>query len=233
MKKLVIIPTYNEVENIGKILPEVLKHTDADVLVVDDNSPDGTGKIVEEMAKTEKRVRILKREKKEGLAPAYLHAFKNAMAEGYEALLQMDADFSHSPSDVPRMFEALAKHDVAVGSRYVPGGGTAGWTWPRKVISRGGNVYAQLILSTQIVDMTGGFNAWKCSALKKLSLETVRSKGYAFQVELKYRAFKKGLSIVEVPILFVNRRFGYSKMSKDIVREAAFRIFQMKNSDFS
>jgi len=234
MKKLVVIPTYNEAENIGRIIPEVLKYSpDSDILVVDDNSPDGTGKIVEYIALSEKRVRLLSREKKEGLALAYLSAFDLALREGYDAIMQMDADFSHAPSDVPKLFEALKKYDVAVGSRYIYGGGTSGWTWPRKMISRGGNLYAQLILGTKVIDMTGGFNAWRSSALKSLSLNTVRSRGYAYQVELKYRAFKKNFSIIEIPILFLNRRFGFSKMSKDIIREAAFRVFQMKSLEFS
>ncbi len=234
MKKLIVIPTYNEAENIGRILPEVLKYSpDCDVMVVDDNSPDGTGKIVEYICQSEKRVRLLKREKKEGLALAYLHAFDLAIKEGYDAILQMDADFSHSPSDVPKLFEALKTHDVAIGSRYVYGGGTSGWTWPRKMISRGGNLYAQMVLGTKVIDMTGGFNAWRSTVLKSLELDTVKSKGYAYQVELKYRAFKRGFSIKEIPILFLNRRFGYSKMSKEIIREAAFRVFQMKNFKFA
>lgn len=234
MRKLVIIPTYNEAENISRIIPEVLKYSpDSDILVVDDNSPDGTGKIVEYIARSEDRVRLLKREKKEGLALAYLSAFDFAMKEGYDALLQMDADFSHAPSDVPKLFEGLKHADVAVGSRYIVGGGTSGWTLPRKLISRGGNLYAQMVLRTKTIDMTGGFNAWRTSALQAISLKTVRSKGYAFQVELKYRAYKQNLSITEIPILFLNRRFGYSKMSKDIVREAAYRVFQIKNYSVS
>lgn len=234
MKKLIVIPTYNEAENIGRILPEVLKCApDADILVVDDSSPDGTGKIVESIAREEKRVRLLTREKKDGLARAYLTAFELAIKEGYDAILQMDADFSHAPSDVPKLFNALKVHDVAIGSRYVYGGGTSGWTWPRKMISRGGNLYAQMMLGTKIIDMTGGFNAWRSSTLKSLQLETVKSKGYAYQVELKYRAYKRNFSILEIPILFLNRRFGHSKMSKDIIREAAYRVFQMKSFEFA
>lgn len=233
-QRLIIVPTYNEAENIPKLLPELLKiHSSYDILVVDDSSPDGTGGIVQEMMKSNPRIQLLTRLKKDGLAGAYIAGFQWGLAKHYDSFLQMDADFSHSPKDVLRMFEGLEHSDQVIGSRYIKGGGTTGWTWPRKLISRGGNVYAQTILGLPYQDLTGGFNASKRKVLESIKLDTIRSQGYAFQVEIKYRSHRRGFKITEIPILFENRIYGYSKMSKDIIREAALRVIQMRNSVFA
>lgn len=228
-KTLILVPTYNEIENITKFLNALIEIPSVDVLVIDDNSPDGTALAVQELQKNTQRIHLLNREKKEGLAKAYLAGFKWGFERGYEVFIQMDADFSHSPKDVPRLLEALKTHDVAMGSRYVPGGATSGWSLIRKAISRGGNIYAQAILGIPYKDMTGGFNAWKKPVLEKMHLSEVKSKGYAYQVEMKYRCHKAGFKIKEVPILFENRVLGVSKMSGQIVWEAAGRVLKLRN----
>jgi dolichol-phosphate mannosyltransferase len=231
VKTLVILPTYNEDENIGAMLSQLLQELIAvDILVVDDNSPDGTQKIVRRTMRAEDRVYLLKRPEKEGLGAAYVAGFRWAKEKGYERVVQMDADFSHSPKYVSEMLAALETHDLVIGCRYMPGGGTSGWSWLRRVISRGGNLYAQTVLRVPYHDLTGGFTAWQRPALESLVVETIGAKGYAFQVELKYRAFKKGLRILEVPILFENRKLGKSKMSGNIVWEAAFRVLALKRA---
>ena len=231
MKSLVVIPTYNEIENISSILAEVLRVApEAHILVVDDNSPDGTGEAVAKLAANSDRLFLLRRAMKEGLALAYLAGFRWGIERGYEALVQMDADFSHYPTDVPRILEGLKDHDLVVASRYTQGGFTSGWGWVRKLISRGGNFYARTILGAKIEDMTGGFNGWRRETLEKLHFETVRSKGYAYQVELKYRACKSGCRVLEIPIHFRNRTLGSSKMSSAIVGEAAMRVWQMRQA---
>ena len=230
-KTLVVIPTYNEIENIEAILKAVLTAAPTvDILVADDNSPDGTGAAVEALQKTNPRILLLKRAGKEGLAAAYLAAFRWGMNQGYEWLIQMDADFSHYPTDVPRMIEALHNNDLVIASRYTKGGFTSGWSALRKFISRGGNVYASTILRTPVKDMTGGFNAWRASLLEKIKFETVRSRGYSYQVEMKYRALKAGARITEIPIHFRNRTLGQSKMSGSIVGEAAYRVLQLRTT---
>jgi len=226
---LVIIPTYNEAENISELMDQVLAAAPlVHILVVDDNSPDGTGKIVTRRAHGDGRIHLLHREKKNGLAAAYQAGFKWGLGEDYQYFLQMDADFSHSPLDVPRMLSRLEGNDAVVGCRYVDGGSTAGWSWLRQGISRGGNTYAQFILGMPYKDLTGGFNAWRRKVLETIHPETIRSRGYAFQVEMKYRAHSKKFSIRELPIHFENRKYGKSKMSGKIVWEAAFRVLQMK-----
>jgi len=226
---LIIVPTYNEAENISELIDQVLATVPgAHILIVDDNSPDGTGRIVTRRAHLDARVHLLHREKKEGLAAAYQAGFKWGLAESYDYFLQMDADFSHSPLDAPRLLARLTDAQVAIGCRYIDGGSTEGWSFIRQGISRGGNTYAQIILRLPYKDLTGGFNAWRREALEKIRPETIRSRGYAFQVEMKYRAHKNGFMIREMPIHFENRKYGKSKMSGRIVWEAAFRVWQMK-----
>ena len=228
-RALVIVPTYNEAENIEALIDGVrLSTSHIEVLVVDDNSPDGTARIVERVGKRDPLVHLLKRQQKDGLAAAYLAGFSWGLSRGYDRLLQMDADHSHSPKDVPRLLKMLETKDVAVGCRYMEGGGTIGWSALRKLISRGGNAYAQTVLAMPYQDLTGGFNGWRRNVLERIELDSIRSRGYAFQVEMKYRAHKKGFLIGEVPILFSNRKFGHSKMSGDIVWEAAFRVIQLR-----
>lgn len=229
MKNLVVIPTYNEKDNIAAIVPEVLKQReDIDILVVDDNSPDGTAKIVEEMGATEPRVHLLLREKKNGLGRAYLAGFEWGLKSGYDIIIEMDADFSHRPIDLVPLIEACVKNDFAIGSRYIPGGKVTNWGLFRRLISRGGGFYSRTILGFPINDWTGGFNAWQRKTLEGIDLNTVESNGYSFQIELKYRASKKGFKGTEVPITFEERREGQSKMSSKIFVEALFRVWKMR-----
>lgn len=231
MRTVLVIPTYNERENVALLLPELRTLVpDAEILVVDDRSPDGTADVVKALASRWGRIHLLEREKKDGLGRAYVAGFRWALEHGFAAVVQMDADFSHRPVDLPKLLGMLEQCDVAVGSRYVPGGGTQGWAWPRRVISQGGNLYARLILSVPIHDMTGGFTAWRASSLARIRYETTGSRGYAFQVELKYRALVAGLDVREVPILFPERAYGASKMTGDIVREAALGVLRLRVS---
>jgi len=228
-KCLVVIPTFNEAENIEPLLQRLLVEVpQVDILVVDDNSPDGTAQLVAKVIAREPRVHLLSREKKEGLAFAYRAGFRWGLERGFDAFIQMDADFSHDPQDTKLLAEHLQHHAVVIGSRYVRGGGTSGWEWHRKAISRGGNVYARLVLGVQPQDMTGGFNGWTKKALQAIQFETVSSRGYAYQVEMKYRAIQAGFTPLEFPILFRNRTQGESKMSSDIVFEAAIRVLKLK-----
>jgi dolichol-phosphate mannosyltransferase len=226
---LVIIPTYNEKENLPIVLDALLSQKcGVDILVVDDSSPDGTAEVARKYQKTHPEVHLLLRPQKEGLARAYLAGFDWGLKKTYANFIEMDADLSHDPKDIPRFIEALKTSDAVVGSRYIKGGGTEGWDRFRQFISRGGNVYAKFVLSVDYQDLTGGFNGWTRSTLQKISLASIESKGYAFQVEMKYRAHKQGLKIVEIPILFKNRIHGVSKMSHHIVTEAALRVFKLR-----
>lgn len=231
-KPLVIIPTYNEVENIGMIVPEIFKENPAvHVLVVDDNSPDGTGQKVSEMQKNfGDKLHLLSRPGKQGLGRAYIAGFKWGMERGYTHLIEMDADFSHRPVDLKKNVEALetGKADFVVGSRYIPGGSTVNWGLGRKVISRGGGIYATIILGYLLRDWTGGFNGWRVDVLKKIDLDGVKSEGYSFQIELKFKALRHGFKVLEVPIVFEDRRIGQSKMSLKIVLEAFWRVWKMR-----
>jgi dolichol-phosphate mannosyltransferase len=228
-KTLVVIPTYNEGGNIGPLLERMLSEVpEVDLLIVDDNSPDGTGDLVEVIATKNPQVHLLRREKKEGLAFAYRAGFQWGMEKGYGAFIQMDADFSHDPQDTKRIAKELKTHDCVIASRYVPGGQTSGWGWHRKAISRGGNIYAKLILGVSPQDMTGGFNGWSKKALETIDYQTVTSRGYAYQVEMKYRALKAGFTPFEFPIHFRNRTIGTSKMSSNIVFEAAYRVLKLR-----
>lgn len=230
-RALVVVPTYNEAENISKLLFALTRDVDdIDVLVVDDSSPDGTAKLVETFRQRNDRVHLLSRPKKDGLAGAYLAGFQWGLPRGYRYLIEMDADFSHTPADVNRFLEELKTYDAVVGCRYIDGGGIIGWSWLRQFISRGGNIYAQSVLSLPYRDLTGGFNAWRREVLEAIDISTIRSKGYAFQVELKCRAHRKGFRIKEIPIQFQNRLHGKSKMTFRIVGEAAFRVLEMRRS---
>ena len=227
MRTLIVIPTYNEIENIESLL-EAIVHVvpqTVDVLVVDDGSPDGTGAAVEAFGKKNARVHVLHRAKKMGLGTAYVAGFGWGLERGYEALIEMDADFSHDPKFLPTMLEKLGSHDVAIGSRYVPGGGTINWGIGRKILSRGGSLYSRLILGAGIRDFTGGFNGWRRAVLEAVDLPTLRSDGYSFQIELKYRAFLRRFNIIEFPIVFEDRKVGKSKMNRRIVIEALGRVW--------
>lgn len=230
MKTVIIIPTYNEKENIGPLVKEVFKHNpQVEILVVDDSSPDGTGNLVRQMHEENPKVHLLSRANKEGLGRAYIAGFKWAIAHGFEAIVEMDADFSHRPEDLVKILENLKTADFVVGSRYVAGGGTKNWGLMRKIISRGGSLYSRLILGFPLNDWTGGFNAWRKQTLDKIVLDSVTSNGYSFQIELKYKALKAGCKGVESPILFEDRRVGQSKMSSKIVFEALYRVWLMRS----
>lgn len=222
---LVIIPTYNEAENIKKIVGRVRASVpDAHVLVADDNSPDGTGKLADELAAEDDHVQVLHRKGKEGLGAAYLAGFAWGLERGYGVLVEMDADGSHQPEELPRLLTALKGADLVLGSRWVPGGRVVNWPKSREFISRGGSMYSRLMLDVPIRDVTGGFRAFRRETLEGLGLAEVASQGYCFQVDLARRAVRSGFHVVEVPITFVERELGDSKMSRDILVEALWRV---------
>jgi len=224
-KTVVLIPTYNERENISLIVARLREAVPAaDVLVLDDSSPDGTGEVADQLAAADAQVRVLHRERKEGLGAAYLAGFAWALEQGYDVLVEMDADGSHQPEQLPAILAALADADVALGSRWVPGGSVVNWPLHRKALSVGGNRYVRVLLGMPIGDATGGFRAFRASALRTLDLQAVASQGYCFQVDLAWRAIRAGLRVVEVPITFVERTIGDSKMSQDIVNESLRKI---------
>jgi len=224
-KIVVLIPTYNERENISLIVSRLRTTVpDADVLVLDDNSPDGTGDVADRLAAEDSQVRVLHRMSKEGLGAAYLAGFAWALDRGYDVLVEMDADGSHQPEQLRSLLAALANADVVLGSRWVPGGSVVNWPMHRKVLSVGGNIYVRVLLGMPIGDATGGYRAYRASALHTLDLQKVASQGYCFQVDLAWRAIRSGLSVVEVPITFVERTVGDSKMSQEIVRESLRKI---------
>jgi dolichol-phosphate mannosyltransferase len=220
----VCLPTYNERENLEKMVRALEPHG-VRVLVVDDNSPDGTGEIADRLAAELDFVSVLHRPRKEGLGPAYLAGFRQALADGAAYVLELDCDFSHDPADVPRLLAACeAGADLALGSRYVPGGGPENWGLTRRIVSWGGSFYARVPLGVRIRDLTGGFKCFRRAVLETLDLDAIHSKGYAFQIETTYRVLRKGFRVVEVPIRFVDRTEGHSKMSRAIVLEAVWKV---------
>ena len=230
MKKLVTIPTYNEIENVQKLIPILMDlPSDFDVLVVDDSSPDGTGDWINKYHLKNARVNLLSQQKKEGLGKAYIAGFKWGLNKNYDALIEMDADFSHAPEDLSIILKAIENHPVVIGSRYVPGGKTVNWGILRKIISRGGSLYSRMVLGYPVRDWTGGFNAWHAQVLKDIQLDSIQSNGYSFQIELKYKAQKKGYPVYEVPITFEDRRVGQSKMSMKIVLEAFYKVWLIRS----
>jgi dolichol-phosphate mannosyltransferase len=227
---LIVVPTYNEKDNVEAIAQKMLAAArGAELLFVDDHSPDGTGEILDRMAAADPRVHVLHRAGKLGLGTAYRDGFAWGMARGFEYLIEMDADGSHDPRHLPDLL-VLAKNgaDVAVGSRYVPGGGTVNWGVGRKLISRGGSLYARTVLGIRVRDVTAGFMCWRKSALEAIDLSTITSNGYSFQVEMKYRAIQRGLRLVETPIVFVDRTAGQSKMSRKIFVEAMLKVWKLR-----
>jgi dolichol-phosphate mannosyltransferase len=223
-KAVVCLPTYNELENLEPML-RALGDKDVRVLVIDDNSPDGTGELADRLAQELDYVDVLHRETKEGLGPAYLAGFRRALAGGAELVLEMDCDFSHDPNDVPRLLAAIeGSADLALGSRYVAGGGVRNWGLVRRVISSGGSLYARVLLGVKVRDLTGGFKCYRRGVLEAIDLDAIESKGYAFQIETTYRALRAGFKVVEVPITFADREVGGSKMSRAIVAEAIWKV---------
>jgi dolichol-phosphate mannosyltransferase len=226
----VILPTYNEAENLERIVGAILEQLSGSgsVLVVDDNSPDGTGELADQLAASKGSISVLHRPRKEGLGPAYLAGFAVALDAGAQRIVEMDADFSHDPTYLPKLIGAADHFDLVIGSRYVPGGGVTDWGPMRRFISRGGSSYARLALGLPIRDLTGGFKCFRREVLESINLETIEARGYAFQVETTYRAIRAGFRVVEIPIVFKDRADGTSKMSRSIVAEAIWRVPAMR-----
>jgi dolichol-phosphate mannosyltransferase len=221
-----VLPTYNEAENIEAFVAAARDKLPASarVLVVDDNSPDGTGRKADELAAQHENVSVLHRRHKEGLGPAYIAGFREALAGGAGLILEMDSDFSHDPAYLPRLIEAAGRADLVLGSRYVPGGGVSDWGPLRKAISYSGSAYARTVLGVDVRDLTGGFKCFRREVLEAIDLDSIQARGYAFQVEMTYRALRQGFKVVEVPIVFRDRQAGSSKMDRSIVAEAVWRV---------
>src|SRR5438128_11308516 len=231
MKTLIIIPTYNELENLRPLLQEVFSYSPGcDVLIVDDNSPDGTGKLADELHNENPHVHVLHRAGKLGLGTAYIAGFKYAIERNYDAAFEMDADFSHDPRYLPDFLEAIENADLVIGSRYIPGGDTPNWSLLRRFISGGGNIFARFMLGIPVHDCTAGYRCYRRKVLESIDLDTIQSQGYAFQIELVYRVMKHGFKIVETPIVFMDRRVGKSKMSRKIVIEGFTYVLKARFS---
>ncbi len=229
MKTLVIIPTYNESENIKRIVPLVLeKDSSINVLIVDDNSPDGTGRIADEMAKENDRIFVIHRQNKSGLGTAYITGFKFALEKSYDLVFEMDCDFSHDPKYIPHFLESAREADLVLGSRYISGVNVINWPMSRLLLSYYANVYSRIVTGLPVKDATGGFKCFHRKVLEAIDLDKVRSNGYSFQIEMSFRAWKKGFKIKEIPIVFEDRKVGQSKMSKKIVREAVWMVWRLR-----
>lgn len=229
MKSLVIIPTYNERENIERIVPLVLERDPAiHVLIVDDNSPDGTGEIADRMAKENDRIFVIHRRNKSGLGTAYITGFKFALERDFNYVFEMDCDFSHDPKYIPDFLKAIKEQDLVLGSRYIRGVNVINWPMSRLLLSYYANVYSRIVTGLRVRDATGGFKCFRREVLEAIDLEKVRSNGYSFQIEMSFRAWKKGFRIKEIPIVFEDRRVGQSKMSKKIVREAVWMVWRLR-----
>ncbi|HET8541392.1 MAG TPA: polyprenol monophosphomannose synthase [Anaeromyxobacter sp.] len=233
-RAVICLPTYDERDNLAPIVAAIHAIVpEVDLLVVDDASPDGTGALADELAARDPRVKVLHRAGKEGLGKAYLAAFAWALERGYGLVLEMDADFSHDPAHLPALLAAARDADLVLGSRYVPGGGTVNWGLGRRLVSRGGSTYARAVLGVRVRDLTGGFKCFRREVLEAIDLASVECTGYAFQIELTYRALLRGFRVREVPIVFKDRRVGQSKMSKRIVLEAMRKVWSMRFSRFA
>lgn len=229
MKAIIVMPTYNESENLPHIIDAILNIDEIfDILVVDDNSPDGTGKIADEIASKNPRVQVIHRPKKAGLGTAYIEGFKYALKGDYDVIFEMDADFSHHPRYLMPMLKMLENADIVVGSRYIRGVNVVNWPMSRLLLSYFANIYTRIITGLPVKDSTAGFVAIKRKVLESINLDEIKSDGYSFQIELKFRAYKKGFRIVEIPIIFEDRVKGKSKMSKKIVREAAIMVWRLR-----
>ncbi|MFH1009900.1 MAG: polyprenol monophosphomannose synthase [bacterium] len=229
MRGLVIIPTYDELENIGELLTAIFQQDSGlDVLIVDDNSPDGTAAHIKERQKSEPRLRLIERPGKMGLGTAYVAGFRYAIREGYDFVFEMDADFSHDPKDLPRLMEKITEYDFVIGSRYVNGISVVNWPLQRLMLSCFAAWYTRVITGMPINDPTAGFKCWRTAVLKAIDLDQVKSGGYSFQIEMNFKAWKKGFRHCEIPIIFVERRVGTSKMSKHIVLEAIFMVWKLR-----
>jgi len=229
MKTLVIIPTYNELENMPRLLPEVLsKNDEINILIVDDNSPDGTAAFVQNEMKNNDRIHLIKRSSKQGLGTAYIAGFKYALQNNFELVFEMDADFSHDPNEIPRFLEEIKDSDLVLGSRYKNGVNVINWPMRRLLLSWFANLYTRFITGMPVHDATGGFKCFRRKVLEAIDLNRVTSNGYAFQIEMNFKAWKKGFAVKEIPIIFVDRMKGESKMSKKIVREAVTMVWKLR-----
>jgi dolichol-phosphate mannosyltransferase len=229
LKAVVVIPTYNERDNIGRVIADILcQSPDVEVLVVDDNSPDGTGNIVRTLATESGRVHLHARPGKMGLGSAYCEGFRLALDMGADYIFEMDADFSHDPAMIPRFLEKMPDYDLVIGSRYLNGVSVVNWPIRRLMLSYGANVYTRLITGLRISDCTGGFKCFRADVLRAIDLANIHSDGYSFQIEMNYRCVEKGFRVGEIPIIFIDRHAGSSKMSKRIVREAVFMVWKLK-----
>jgi dolichol-phosphate mannosyltransferase len=229
MKTLIIIPTYNEIENLQSLLTGIFSYApETHILIVDDNSPDGTGKLADEISAENPRVSVMHRTGKLGLGTAYIAGFKYAIEHHYDAAFEMDADFSHDPKYLPDFLKAIENADLVIGSRYIKGGSTPNWSLLRRIISGGGNIYTRFVLGISVHDCTAGFRCYRREVLENLDLDTVQAQGYAFQVEMAYRVFKRGYRIVETPIVFMDRRLGQSKMSGNIFIEGFTSVLRLR-----
>ena len=229
MKTLIIIPTFNELENLPRLLPEVLsKDESIEVLIVDDNSPDGTAAFVENEMKINNRIHLIIRQSKQGLGTAYIAGFKYALQNNFQIIFEMDADFSHDPKEIPRFLDEIKKSDVILGSRYINGVNVINWPLRRLLLSSFANLYTRVITGMPIHDATGGFKCFRREVLEAIDLDRVTSNGYAFQIEMTFKAWKKGFKVKEIPIIFVDRVKGKSKMSKKIVREAVTMVWKLR-----
>ena len=228
-KSLIIIPTFNELDNVKKLIPDILNRYDnVDILIVDDNSPDGTADFVMEFGKTNESVKILKRQKKMGLGTAYVTGFKYALQHNYDFIFQMDADYSHDPKEIQNFLRMIESYDLVLGSRYLTGVNVVNWPMRRLLLSYFANLYTQIITGLPVKDTTGGYKCFRREVLEKINFDKIKSNGYAFQIEMTFKAWKKGFRIGEIPIIFIDRTSGTSKMSKKIVREAVTMVWKLR-----
>lgn len=229
---LVIIPTYNEIESIEKIIESIFEHSiqNTSILVVDDNSPDGTGNLAEKLSKKNSRIKLIRRPKKLGLGTAYVKGFKYALENNFDYIFEIDADFSHNPAEIPNFLEKIKDADMVIGSRYIEGVNVVHWPLRRLILSYSANVYTRIITGIPVKDGTAGYVCYKRKVLESLNLDNIHSGGYAFQIEMKFKAWKKGFRLIEIPIIFVDRTIGTSKMSKQIVIEAIWMVWRLKFS---
>jgi len=229
MKTIILIPTYNEYDNLRPLLEAIFTNApETDVLIIDDNSPDGTGKLADEIHQEDQRVHVMHRPGKLGLGTAYIAGFKHAIDHGYDAAFEMDADFSHDPRYLPDFLQAIKQADLVIGSRYVKNGGTPNWSLLRRFISGGGNIFARTVLGLPIHDCTAGYRCYRRKVLERIDLDSIQSQGYAFQVELVYRVLQQGFKVVEIPIIFMDRRVGKSKMSRKIFIEGLLYVLRTR-----
>jgi len=228
-RSLIIIPTFNELENIRKMIPDILgRYDDVDILIVDDGSPDGTGVFVEQLTRESDRVKLIKRPSKMGLGTAYIQGFKYALKNGYDYIFEMDADYSHDPKEIGNFLNSIKNYDLVLGSRYKTGVNVINWPMRRLMLSYFANSYTRFVTGLPVRDATGGFKCFRRKVLESIDLESIRSNGYAFQIEMTFKAYKKGFKIIEIPIIFTDRFHGTSKMSKKIVREAVLMVWKLR-----